>query len=308
MSTPRILPLIASATEIVHALGLGPFQVGRSHECDYPPQVLDLPVCTRPAFRVDGSSAEIDRLVKERLSAAVSIYDVDADLIAELRPTHIITQTQCKVCAVSLDDVERALRSEIRSEAWIISCEPYSLEDIFGDIQRIAIRCGVPKAGTDLIATLRARLDQTASLAAKAASRPRVAAIEWLEPLMSAGNWVPEIVELAHAENLFGGAGRHSPWMTWEELAAADPDMLVILPCGFDIARTEREIHWLADRPGWRKLRAVRSQQVFLCDGNQFFNRPGPRVVDSLEILAEILHPDLFPSKNQAGRWVQFQS
>jgi iron complex transport system substrate-binding protein len=308
VSTPRILPLIASATEIVHALGLGPFQVGRSHECDYPPQVLDLPVCTGPTFRVDGSSAEIDRLVKERLAAAVSIYDVDADLIAQLKPTHIITQTQCKVCAVSLDDVERALRSEIRSEARIISCEPYSLEDIFGDIQRIATGCGVPQAGADLVATLRTRLDHAATLAANSGNRPRVAALEWLEPLMSAGNWVPELVELAHGENLFGEAGKHSPWMTWEELAAADPDVLVILPCGFDIARTQQEMHWLTDRPPWRKLRAVRSQQVFLCDGNQFFNRPGPRVVDSLEILAEILHPDLFRSKNQPGRWVQLQS
>ncbi len=308
MSTPRILPLIASATEIVHALGLGPFQVGRSHECDHPAQVLDLPVCTRPAFRVDGSSAEIDRLVKERLAAAISIYDVNADLIAQLKPTHIITQTQCKVCAVSLDDVERALRSEIRSEARVISCEPYSLEDIFGDIRRIAIGCGVPQAGADLISILRTRLDHTAKLAAKAASRPRVAAIEWLEPLMSAGNWVPELVELAHAENLFGEAGKHSPWMTWDELAAADPDTLVILPCGFDIARTKQEIHWLTDRPDWRKLRAVRRQQVFLCDGNQFFNRPGPRIVDSLEILAEILHPDLFGSNGEPGRWVQLQS
>jgi iron complex transport system substrate-binding protein len=308
VSTPRILPLIASATEIVHALGLGSFQVGRSHECDYPPQVLDLPVCTRPAFRVDGSSAEIDRLVKERLAAAISIYDVDAHLIARLKPTHIITQTQCKVCAVSLDDVERAMRSETRTEARIISCEPYSLEDILADIQRIAIGCGVPQAGEDLIASLRSRLNHTANLAAKATNRPRVAAIEWLEPLMSAGNWVPELVELAHAENLFGEADKHSPWMTWEELTFADPDILVILPCGFDLARTQQEMHWLTDRPGWRDLRAVRSQQVFLCDGNQFFNRPGPRIVDSLEILAEILHPDLFPSNNQPPRWFQLES
>ncbi len=306
MSTLRILPLIASATEIVHALGLGPFQVGRSHECDYPPQVLDLPVCTRPAFPVDGSSAEIDRLVKERLAAALSIYNVDADLIAQLQPTHIITQTQCKVCAVSLDDVERALRSRIGTHARIISCEPYSLEDIFADIHRIAGGCGVPKAGVDLIATLRARRRHTTSRAATAANRPRVAAIEWLDPLMSAGNWVPELTELAYAANLFGEAGKHSPWMTWGELAEADPDTLVILPCGFDIARTAQEMHWLTDRPDWQRLRAVRSRQVFLCDGNQFFNRPGPRIVESLEILAEILHPDLFPSRNDPGCWVRF--
>lgn len=306
MPTPRILPLIASATEIVHALGLGRFQVGRSHECDYPPQVLDLPVCTRPAFRVDGSSVEIDRLVKERLSAALSIYSVDAELVAQLKPTHIITQTQCKVCAVTLDDVERALRSEIRTEARIISCEPYSLEDIFVDIQRIADGCGFPQTGIDLIATLRARVEHTAKRAATAGERPRVAAIEWLEPLMSAGNWVPELIELAHAENLFGEAGKHSPWMTWGDLKAADADTLAILPCGFDIARTEQEMHWLTDRPDWRTLRAVRDRQVFLCDGNQFFNRPGPRIVESLEILGEIFHPDLFWSKNQPGRWARF--
>jgi iron complex transport system substrate-binding protein len=306
--TPRILPLIASATEIVHALGLGPFQVGRSHECDHPPEVLGLPVCTRPAFRVDGSSAEIDRRVKERLAAAVNIYDVDVDLVARLKPSHIITQTQCKVCAVSLDDVERALRSEIRTEARIISCEPYSLDDIFADIQRIANGCGVPQAGAGLIAALRTRLNHTSDLAAKAGNRPRVAAIEWLEPLMSAGNWVPELVELAQAQNLFGEPGKHSPWMTWQELAAADPDILVILPCGFDIARTDQEMHWLTDRPDWERLRAVGNQQVFLCDGNQFFNRPGPRIAESLEILAEILHPDLFQAKAEQGRWVRFSS
>jgi len=308
LSTPRIIPLIASATEIIHALGLGVFQVGRSHECDYPPKVLDLPVCTRPAFPVSGSSAEIDRLVKERLAAAVSIYDIDAALVAQLHPTHIITQTQCKVCAVSLEDVERALQSEIGIFARLVACEPYCLEDIFTDIQRVAAGCGVPQAGVDLIAVLRARLARSVKLARHAASRPRVAAIEWLEPMMSAGNWVPEIVELAHGENLFGEAGKHSPWMNWEELASADPDILVVLPCGFDIARTKQEMHWLTNRPDWPRLRAVRNQRVFLCDGNQFFNRPGPRIVESLEILTEILHPDLFPSKHELGGWVRFQA
>jgi iron complex transport system substrate-binding protein len=303
----RILPLIASATEIVHALGLGEFQVGRSHECDYPGQVLGLPMCTRPAFQVDGTSAEIDRLVKERIAAAVSIYDIDAALIAELRPTHIITQTQCKVCAVSLADVERALQSEIRTYARIISCEPYCLEDIFADIRRVADGCDATGAGVELITTLRARMGLTAELAATAVRRPRVAAIEWLEPLMSAGNWVPELIDLAHGQNLLGEAGKHSPWMKWEELTEADPDILVILACGFDIARTQREMHWLTNRQDWRSLRAVQRQQVFLCDGNQFFNRPGPRIVESLEILAEILHPDLFPPKHERSGWVSVQ-
>jgi len=297
------LPLIASATEIVHALDFGAFQVGRSHECDYPPAVLNLPICTRPAIPVSGSSAEIDRLVKQRVASAVSVYEVDAALIRQLRPTHIITQTQCEVCAVSLDDVERALQTETGMQTRIISLEPYALEDLWRDIRRIAAAFEDARRGEALVAILQDRMDVIRRRAESSSERPRVAAIEWLEPLMAGGNWVPELIEMASGENLFGSPGQHSPWMTWEDLLAADPDIIVALPCGFDLARTRAEMHWIRDRAGWQQLAAVRKGNVFLCDGNAFMNRPGPRLVESLQIFAEILHPKLFEPLLEHRGW-----
>ncbi|MBV8549760.1 MAG: cobalamin-binding protein [Acidobacteriaceae bacterium] len=303
----RILPLISSATEIVHALGLGPYQVGRSHECDYPACVLDLPVCTRPAIPVTVSSAEIDRLVRERAAAAVSIYEVDSALIRELAPTHILTQTQCKVCAVSLDDVENALRDEMGVNAEIIALEPYALADLWRDIDRVANACGCSSAGRNLITNLKHRISEIQNPAKSAPECPTVAAIEWLEPLMAGGNWVPELIEAAGGKNLFGVAGRHSPWMAWEDVTAADPDVIVALPCGFDLERTRAEIYWLTGRDGWDSLKAVRTGRVFLCDGNQYMNRPGPRLVESLQAFAEMLHPGLFEPALENIAWQRFR-
>ena len=277
---PRIVSLIASATEIVHALGLGSQQVGRSHECDFPASVKALPVCTSPSFPVDGSSAEIDRLVKDKLRSAVSIYDCDSALLEQLQPTHIITQTQCKVCAVSLEDVERALAGSVSTRPKIVPLEPNALADIWADIRRVAVACDVQPRGESLIGTLQAQMDTISKQARAHRNRPRVACIEWHEPLMAAGNWVPELVEMANGENLFGQAGRHSPWMTWAELQTADPDVIVTMPCGFDLARTRAEMHWLTSNPAGTTLRAVQNRQVYLCDGNQYMNRPGPRVVE----------------------------
>lgn len=299
----RVLPLLSSATEIVHALGLGAFQVGRSHECDYPPAVLSLPVCTRPAIPVSGSSAELDRLVKERVASVLSVYDVDAALIGRLRPTHIITQTQCQVCAVSLKDVERAVATEIGIEARIVVLEPYALEDVWRDIRLIALACEAGDRGETLVVSLQDRMRGIRQRAETAARKPRVAAIEWLEPLMAGGNWVPELIAMAGAENLFGSAGQHSPWMIWEDVLAADPDAIVALPCGFDLARTRAEMHWLTNRSGWNQLAAVRNANVFLCDGNAFMNRPGPRLVESLQIFAEMLHPALFEPRLEHIGW-----
>jgi iron complex transport system substrate-binding protein len=293
----RIISTISSGTEIISSLGLGHYQVGRSHECDHPAHILHLPVCTRPAIAVDGSSRDIDRLVKARVASALSVYEVDAALIASLRPTHIVTQTQCKVCAVSLEDVENALAREIGFHVQVVSCEPHDLAGIFADIESVATACAVPASGENLTTLLRDRMDVLAAKAASAARRPRVACVEWLEPLMHCGNWIPELVELANGENLFGTKGQHSPYFTFEELAAADPDVMICFPCGFDLPRTKAEMHWLAEQPGWASLRARREKQVWVADGNQFFNRPGPRIVESLEILAAILHPELFQTE-----------
>ena len=304
---PRIVSLIASATEIVHALGLGEFQVGRSHECDYPESVSHLPVCTRPAFPIDGDSAEIDRQVKEKLRAAVSIYEVFGDVLERLQPTHIVTQTQCEVCAVSLRDVERALCGGVSSRPALVVLEPNALADIWADIGRVAEGCGYGERGEALVAHLKERMEAVACIATGAANRPTVACIEWHEPLMAAGNWVPELIAMAGGSNLFGAAGRHSPWMQWEDFVAADPEIVVTTPCGFDIERTRAEMHWLSARPGWKRLRAVREGRVFLADGNQYMNRPGPRVVESLRIFAEILHPELFEASLDGPGWQRWR-
>ena len=258
----RIVSLIASATEIVHALGLGASQVGRSHECDFPESVRSLPICTTPTFPVSGSSAEIDRLVKEKLAGALSVYEVFVPVLEQLQPTHIITQTQCKVCAVSLDDVERALATSITTRPRIVPLEPNALTDIWSDIRRVADACDVSAVGEALVSALCTKMHNLASQARTGKHRPRVACIEWPEPMMAAGNWVPELVEMANAENLFGQPGIHSPWMSWEELETADAEVIVTMPCGYDLEKTKSEMYWLTSRPGWNRLRAVRPSSL----------------------------------------------
>ncbi len=299
----RIVSLIASASEILSSLELTGHQVGRSHECDFPPEILALPICTSPAFPTGGSSAEIDQQVKQRVADALSVYQVSREVLDAVQPTHVITQTQCRVCAVSLEDVERALIGWVSSRPKLVALEPNALADIWSDIQRVAASCGVPERGEKVVAELRARMQSISKPAQAASSQPRVACIEWHEPLMAAGNWVPELVEMAGALNLFGQAGAHSPWMSWEQLVKADPDVIVSMPCGFDLARTCAEMYWLDRRPEWPKLRAVQTGQVYLADGNQYFNRPGPRIVESLRILAEILHPQVFEPALEGAAW-----
>jgi iron complex transport system substrate-binding protein len=265
--------------------------VGRSHECDFPEAVASLPICTRPAIPVSGDSRAIDRLVTDRLRDAVSVYEVFTDALERLQPTHIITQTQCEICAVSLKDVEAALAAGLASNPQIVPLHPNALADVWDDIRRVARALGIAERGEATVEELQGRMCAISRRALSRGERPTVACIEWLEPLMAAGNWVPELVEMAGGVNLFGEPGKHSPWMSWEQLVAADPEVIVVMPCGWDPARTEPEMHWLTDRPEWAQLRAVRSGRVHLTDGNQYFNRPGPRLVESLEILATILHP-----------------
>jgi iron complex transport system substrate-binding protein len=304
---PRIVSLIASATEIVDALGQFDQLVGRSHECDYPAAVLRLPACTRPRIPVDGSSSEIDRLVKESARNSLSIYEVFEELLERLEPTHIITQIQCEVCAVSLRDVEQAIARGMKGHPGIVSLQPDSLARIWQDIRRVAGALGIAARGEEVVAALQARMRQiTASLPPPGAAAPRVACIEWVEPLMAAGNWTPELIAMAGGVNLFGEAGQHSPWMNWDQLAAADPDVLLIAPCGFTLDRTEQEMYWMTGRPGWSDLRAVRNRRVYLADGNRYFNRPGPRVVETLEILVEILYPVPDPQPATPGRWRRY--
>jgi iron complex transport system substrate-binding protein len=300
---PRIVSLIASATEIVSALGFENALVGRSHECDYPPSVGRLPILTKAKVRTEDDSAAIDRQVKAIVAQALSVYEVDGEKLQALEPDVVITQTQCEVCAVSLRDVERALCAWQRSCPRLVALAPNCLNDVWEDVERVAEALDALELGAAVAEGLRRRVHSIHERARSLTHPPTIACIEWLEPLMAAGNWVPELVALAGGVSLFGEAGRHAPWMTWEQLRQSDPDVIALMPCGFDIPRIRRELHLLTDRPGWDELQAVRSGRVFVTDGNQFFNRPGPRLVESLEILAELLHPHQFRFGHEGNGW-----
>lgn len=302
----RVVSLIASATEIVCALGARGELVARSHECDFPHDVEGLPALTRPKLDTGRNSLAIDRDVKRLLEQGLAVYEVDADRLKALRPDVIVTQDQCEVCAVSLADVERAVCTWTDQATRIVSLRPDSLADAFRDFRNVAAALGRPENGEALVGGIEQRMRAIADKARGLGQRPRIACIEWIEPLMAGGNWVPELVEKAGGENLFGEAGKHSPWMTWEALAAADPDVILVLPCGFDIPRIAVEMGPLVQRPGWPVLKAVREGQVYLAEGNQYFNRPGPRLAESLEILAEILHPEIFRFGWEGVGWVRW--
>jgi iron complex transport system substrate-binding protein len=323
VAEPRIVSLIASATEIVAALGLGRFLVGRSHECDYPPEVLALPACSEPKIDVHATSRQIDARVKSLAGDAISVYRVFPDLLRQLEPTHIITQTQCEVCAVSLRDVEEAMAQLIGQHPKIVALAPMCLDDVWNDIRIVGRSLEVAERADDLVQRLRGELDGLSGRVAQSSCRPSscrpsscrpsscrpsIACLEWIDPLMSAGNWVPELVEIAGGRNLLGTAGKHSPWLAWDELVACDGDVIAVMPCGFDIARTRAEMTPLTQDARWQTLRAVREGRVFLTDGNQFFNRPGPRVVESARILAAILHPDLGDNSLEGAGWVKFDT
>jgi iron complex transport system substrate-binding protein len=305
MEPPRIISLIASATEIVCALGFRDALVGRSHECDYPPDVEHLPICSESRVNVAASSREIDRQVKAAVADALSVYRVKTEELQRLKPTHVITQTQCEVCAVSLKDVELAICELVDSRPQIVTLEPMALADVWRDIQAVADSLGVPERGHRLIADLQSRLHAVAASVADRPERPSVVCLEWIDPLMSGGNWMPELVEIAGGRPLLAQAGLHSPWMTWDDLAAADPDLIVILPCGFDIPRTLAELPPLLQNPRWHALRAVESGRVYVTDGNQYFNRPGPRVVESAEILADVIHRPHAARRHYRTGWIE---
>ena len=305
--TNRIVSLIASATEIVCALGFEDQLVGRSHECDFPLEVKRLPQLTSPKFEVEGTSAEIDQRVKKVLEDALSVYRVDAKALDELKPTHIITQSQCEVCAVSLKDVEQAVCELTGSRPMIVSLEPNALDDVWADILRVGTALDASDRAQQLIDELKSRMDDIVQRTHWLDSNPSVAYIEWIDPLMAGGNWMPELIAMAGGLNLFGEAGKHSPWMTWEELVAVDPDIIFVAPCGFDIARTLDEMDILRTKPQWTKLKSVEANRVFVADGNQYFNRPGPRLVESLEILAEVIHPNVFHFGHENTGWVRYK-
>jgi iron complex transport system substrate-binding protein len=290
----RIVSLISSATEILCALGLGDRLVGRSHECDFPEWVKQLPVCTEPKFDVTGSSADIDRRVKESLRDSLSVYRVFPEVLQKLQPDLIVTQAQCDVCAVSYRDVEAAVCEMVGSRPRIVSLVPNCLADVWTDIRSVAEAAGVSAQGEALVADMQTRMEAISMRANHWGRKPTVACIEWIDPLMAAGNWMPELVAMGGGINLFGEAGKHSPWMSWDDLVRHDPDVIVVMPCGFDLSRTRAEMPSLTRREDWPRLKAVRNGRAFVTDGNAYFNRPGPRLVDALEMLAEAIVPGAF--------------
>lgn len=300
----RVVSLIASSTETVCALECGDLLVGRSHECDHPAWVRSLPAVTSPKLDPADRSAVIDATVRDLVERAVSVYRVDAGALARLAPDLILTQVQCDVCAVSLRDVEAAVREFLPGRPRIVALEPDDLAGLWRDLRRVADALGVPERGVQLVSRLQRRMKGIAERAS-ALPRPRVACLEWIEPLMVAGNWTPELVALAGAEDVLGRAGRHAGPVTLDALAAADPDAIFVTPCGFDVARTRAEMPALDAQAAWRGLRAVREDRVFLCDGNAWFNRPGPRVAGALEILAEVLHPGAFRFGHEGRGWAR---
>lgn len=296
--------MLPSATEIVHALGLIDHLVGRSHECDYPPRVLELPAVTYAYIDSQAPSRIIDLAVKKRAQQGLSLYGICKDLIRKLDPDFIVTQTQCDLCAVSLRDVQTFLKDDVGVSAKLLVLAPNALNDVWRDIRNAGASFGVSERAESVVDKLAARLS---SLKRKSQSLPSlsVAIIEWTAPLMAAGNWNPELVAIAGGRDVFGRDGVHSASIQTADLQKTNPDFIIVAPCGLDLRRTEREMRSLVRQEGWSGLNAVQKGQVYAVDGNAFFNRPGPRLVESAEILAEILHSESFDFGHCASAWRQ---
>jgi iron complex transport system substrate-binding protein len=284
----RIVSLVPSATEMLFALGLGSDLIAVTHECDYPPAALELPRVTRDVLPSGLTAAQIDAAVKALTLAGESIYELDTKLLHELRPDLIVTQALCSVCAVSYDDV-RAVAEEIEGHPRVISLDPHTVGEVLGDVRTLAQATDKKDAAAELVRDAAARIDRV-RLAVRDARRPTVAALEWLDPPFAAGHWTPQLIELAGGQDVLGFAGEHSEQRTWEEITASRPDVVIVMPCGYDaeIAHREAEMHR-------EQLQAVGAGEVVAVDAAAYFSRPGPRIVDGLELLAGILHPELFP-------------
>jgi iron complex transport system substrate-binding protein len=284
----RIVSLVPSATETLFALGLGPDVVAVTHECDFPPAAQELPRVTRDVLPGGLSSREIDAAVKERTMAGLSIYELDTDLLRDLHPDLIVTQELCSVCAVSYDDV-RAIAEEIETRPQVISLDPHTVGEVLGDVRTLAQATDRKDAAVELVRDAAARIDRVRR-AVRGARRPRVAALEWLDPPFAAGHWVPQLIEYAGGENILGFAGENSEERSWQEVEIAQPDIVVVMPCGFDAEIAHREAEMHRDQ-----LAAVGAGEVVAVDAAAYFSRPGPRIIDGLELLAHIIHPELVP-------------
>jgi iron complex transport system substrate-binding protein len=286
----RIVSLLPSTTEMVCLLGLRERLVGISHECDFPGSVRGLPMLTAPKVDPGARSAEIDRQVREVVASGLSVYRIDEERLRDLRPDLILTQDACAVCAVSFEEVEAAARKLLGRDAAIVSLSPHRLEDVFRDILRVAEAAGVSERGVEAVAGLRARLEEVRARAASA-RRPRVLALEWMDPPMPAGHWTPELIRIAGGEPVLGREGVPTARTEWDRIREAAPEVLLVTPCGFKIPQTLREMPALVERLS--ATPAVANRHVYVADGNAFFNRPGPRLVQSAEIALAAIHPEI---------------
>ncbi len=287
----RIVSLLPSATEIICALGLGDQLVGVTHECDYPDFVRDLPKVTHTLIPTDAASGEIDRLVRQRLKGQRALYTLDLPTLESLRPDLIVTQALCDVCAVAEDEV-RAAACSLPGAPRVINLEPETLGEVFTAIQEVAGATGKIRAGEKVVAEFQQRVDAVTNRSANLARRPRIALLEWLDPPFSCGHWSPELVRLAGGTEMLGVEGQRSRTLTWDEVIAAQPEVVFIACCGFGVERTMDDVAVLPRVPGWNNVPAVRDGRVYVVDGSAYFSRPGPRLVDSLEILAHALHTE----------------
>ncbi len=296
----RIVSLLPSATEIVCALGLRDQLVGVTHECDYPASVRGLPVVTRSRIPPGLSSAIIDGLVREQLSGADALYTLDMPTLHQLRPDLIVTQALCDVCAVAADEVNAAA-CELPGQPQVINLEPMRLSEVLDTLERVADAAGCSARGRSVRTELEARIDALTTRSQAVIRAPRVAMLEWIDPLFNAGHWTPELVTIAGGVECLGNPFAPSEQVSFDRLQAARPDLIAIALCGFDVQRSLQDVALLEQHAGWRDLPAVLNDQVYLLDGNAYFSRPGPRLVDSAEILAHVLHPALHPAHAESA-------
>jgi len=304
----KIVSLLPSSTEIVCRLGFREQLVGISHECDYPVSVKGLPILTKPRFSPLGSSQHIDKSVQNLLKSGLSVYQVNAYLLKDLAPDLIITQAQCEACAVSLNDVKEAVSDWVGNKPDIISLEPNYLEEVWSDFERVGKALNNVESYFNLKSEIEQRLDTLKENSQKLGKKPTVLCVEWIDPLMIAANWVPELVNIAGGINILSKPGSHSHIFKWDEIVETNPDFIIMMPCGFNIDRTLEEIDILKKKTDWLNLKAVKLNQVFVVDGNQYFNRPGPRLVESAEILFEIFNHNTNETKSIEKSWIRIES
>lgn len=305
MSYKRVISLIPSATEMMFELSAQELLVGRSHECDFPIDAAAIPVCTSSSINNSMSSSSIDSEVKRRLQNALSLYSVNIDLIKEIKPDLIITQDQCKVCAIDLSELEELLKRELDYVPKILSFHPSSTSEMMDNFLELAELLDKKELAIELVEGWKERLDIIAHKVKFVKYRPKIVAIEWIEPMMTAGHWTPELIHLAGGECILSEAGSKSTYKSLEEISNADPDGIIIAACGFDMDRVKTELYLLEQQESWRNLRAVQKGHVFIADGNAYFNRPGPRLVDTAEIIAEILQVNQFYYGMEGIAWEQ---